>query len=156
MVTVGVLSDTHGLLREEALRELEESEIIVHAGDVGDASILHRLEEIAPVRAVRGNTDVAEWATRLPRTRVVEVSGAVLYVVHDIEDLDLEPAAAGFDVVVYGHSHRPDATERDGVLYFNPGAAGHRRFRLPVTVGRLRVSDAGVVTSEIVHLEPGS
>lgn len=136
---VGLISDTHGLLREEALDALEGSEVIVHAGDVGDARILERLEELAPVRAVRGNTDRGPWAETLPATTVVEVAGRSLYVLHDLARLELDPAAAGFDAVVHGHTHSPAAEERGGVLFVNPGAAGHRRFDRPVTVALLRI-----------------
>lgn len=156
VATVGLISDTHGLLRDEALAALEGSDVIVHAGDVGAQEILRRLSRIAPVHAVRGNTDSGAWASTLPHTEVVSAGDADLYVVHDIEDLDLDPAAAGFAAVIYGHSHRPDIARRDGVLFVNPGAAGHRRFRLPVCVGRLIVSDAGAVDAEIVELDiPG-
>lgn len=152
VTTVGLVSDTHGLLRDEALAALEGSEVIVHAGDIGGEEILRGLSRIAPVHAVRGNTDGGAWASRLPHSEVVSAGDADLYVVHDIEDLDLDPAAAGFAAVIYGHSHRPDIARRDGVLFVNPGAAGHRRFRLPVSVGRLTVSDSGAVDAEIVEL----
>ena len=149
---VGVISDTHGLLRAEAVRALAGSDLILHAGDVGDPGILDRLSETAPVRAVRGNTDGGPWAQSLPRTEVVTVGGADLYMIHDIEELDLDAASAGFAAVVYGHSHRPEIARRDGVVFFNPGAAGHRRFSLPVTVGRLTVS-GGALEPEIIHLD---
>lgn len=156
MKTIGVISDTHGLLREEAVAALAGSALILHAGDVGDPAILDRLSEIGPVYAVRGNTDWGPWAEELQATEAVELMDGVLaYVLHDIEDLDLDPVAADIRVVVYGHSHRPASEERGGVLYFNPGAAGHRRFSLPITVGRLHVSAAGDVTAEIVDLENG-
>lgn len=153
VITVGVISDTHGLLRDEAIAELEGSDVIVHAGDVGGEEILRRLSRIAPVHAVRGNTDGGAWGSTLPHTEVVSVGGADLYMVHDIEDLDLDPAAAGFAAVIYGHSHRPHIARRDEVLFINPGAAGHRRFRLPVSVGRLTVSASGAVEAEIVELD---
>lgn len=158
MRTIGVISDTHGLLRDEALAELAGSDLILHAGDVGDPTILARLGEIAPVSVVRGNTDHAEWAIDLPLKEVVDLGaaseegGPLAYMVHDIDDLDLDPAAAGFSVVVYGHSHRPAIEHRWGVLFFNPGAAGHRRFTLPVTVGRLTISDDGGIKPEIIDL----
>lgn len=158
MRTIGIISDTHGLLREEALAELAGSALILHAGDVGSQEILDRLSEIAPVFAVRGNTDRGAWATALPGTEVIDLSGgpdergALAYMVHDIDDLDLDAGAAGFAVVVYGHSHRPALEERGGVLYFNPGAAGHRRFELPATVGRLTVNEDGSITPEIIDL----
>lgn len=154
MRTIGVISDTHGLLRDEAMTALRGSDLILHAGDVGDADILTRLSEIAPVFAVRGNTDHGAWGSRLPATEAVELAPGVLaYMVHDIDTLDIDPSGGGIAVVVYGHSHRPTIEERGSTLYFNPGAAGHRRFTLPITVGRLRVSDAGEVSAEIVSLE---
>src|SRR3954470_3348235 len=118
----------HGLLRSEALAALQGSDLIIHAGDIGDAKILARLREIAPVAAVRGNIDKALWAARLQTTAVVEAGPAVIYVLHDIQDLDLDPAIAGFDIVVSGHSHKPSKTVRSDVLYVNPGSAGPRRF----------------------------
>jgi putative phosphoesterase len=149
---VGVISDTHGLLRPSAVAPLESCEAIIHAGDVGDESILEELEAIAPVHAVRGNVDMEPWARRLPRTRVVEVGGLSVYVLHDILDLDLDPAAAGFDVVVFGHSHQPSVERRDGVMRLNPGSAGPRRFDRPVSVAVLRARD-GVADAEIVEIE---
>lgn len=132
---------------------LEGSDLILHAGDVGGPEILAELSAIAPVHAVRGNTDGGAWAQSLPMTEVVTAAGVDIYVIHDIEELDLDPGGAELDVVVYGHSHRPDITRRDGVLYFNPGAAGHRRFTLPVTVGRLSISADGRPEAAIVPLE---
>ena len=134
---IGLISDTHGLLREEALRALEGSELIIHAGDVGKPEILDALKAIAPVFAVRGNVDTESWASALPETEVVETRLATFYVLHDLHMLDLNPAAAGFHIVVSGHSHKPSRTEQDGVLYINPGSAGPRRFQLPATVARL-------------------
>lgn len=136
---VGLISDTHGLLRKEALAALRGSELIIHAGDVGKPEILESLRKIAPVMAVRGNVDVEEWAKVLPETAVAEVGAVRIYVLHDVNTLDLNPAAAGFHIVVSGHSHKAGKTERDGVLYINPGSAGPRRFRLPVTVARLNL-----------------
>lgn len=152
-VTVGVISDTHGLLRPSAVEALTGSHVILHAGDVGGQDVLDSLSEIAPIHVVRGNTDHGSWADALPRTEVVAVEGSTFYMVHDIEDLDLDPAAADVDMVVYGHSHRPDVSTRDGVVYFNPGAAGHRRFSLPVTVGRVEVSKAGPGAPQVIHIE---
>lgn len=149
---VGVIADTHGLLRPEAIHALQGSEIIVHAGDVGTPGVLEALERIAPVVAVRGNVDTAPWTRTLPATEVVEVGGRHLYVLHQIADLDLDPGAAGFAAVIYGHSHTPSAEERRGVLYLNPGSAGPRRFRLPVTVVRLHL-DATSLQPEFVNLE---
>jgi putative phosphoesterase len=137
MAIVGLISDTHGLLRPEALRALEGSDLIVHAGNIGAPEILDFLKAVAPVVAVRGNIDTGAWAPALPATAVVEVGGTLIYVLHDLNELDLDPAAAGFGVVVSGHSHKPASTERSGVLYVNPGSAGSRRFKLPVTVARL-------------------
>ena len=138
---IGVISDTHGLLRPEALDALRGSEYIIHAGDVGDPEILEELGSIAPVTAVRGNIDKGAWARKLQETEVVELGGVTIYVLHDLEQLDLKPEAAGFRAVVYGHSHVPKREFRNGVLYFNPGSAGPRRFNLPVTLGRLVVSN---------------
>jgi len=134
---LGLISDTHGLLRPEALAALQGSDLIIHAGDIGDPAILDSLRAIAPVTAVRGNIDKGDWASRLPETAIVEAAGARIYVLHDIHQLELDPAAAGFQIVVSGHSHKPGQSERAGVLYLNPGSAGPRRFRLPVTVARL-------------------
>jgi putative phosphoesterase len=136
---VGLISDTHGLLRKEALEALRGSELILHAGDVGKPEILEELRKIAPVVAVRGNVDKDPWAQALPETAVAEAGAVLIYVLHDVKVLDLNPAAAGFQIVVSGHSHKPGKTERDGVLYINPGSAGPRRFQLPVTVARLRL-----------------
>ena len=148
---VGVISDTHGLLRPEALDVLRGSELIVHAGDVGHPDVLEALRAIAPTVAVRGNVDTGAWAESLPETEVLEVDRAHLYVLHDISTLDLDPKAAGFAAVIFGHSHRPGAEVRDGVLYLNPGSAGPRRFSLPIAVARLRV-DGARVSYEIVEL----
>jgi uncharacterized protein len=137
---IGLISDTHGLLREEALRALEGSQLIIHAGDVGKPKIIDALKNLAPVVVVRGNVDTQPWASTLPETEIVETGIATIYVLHDVHALDLNPAAAGFDIVVSGHSHQPDRTERDGILYINPGSAGPRRFQLPVTVARLDLS----------------
>ena len=133
----GLISDTHGLLRQEALDALRGSDIIVHAGDVGNPEILDHLRELAPVVAVRGNIDKGAWAAALPETAVAEAGQILIYVLHDLSELDLDPSAAGFPIVVSGHSHQPSAKTRTGVLYINPGSAGPRRFRLPITVARL-------------------
>jgi len=138
--TIGIISDTHGLLREEALHALEGSDLIIHAGDVGDPAILERLKSIAPVFAVRGNVDTEPWAQELPETEVIEAGPASIYVLHDVQALDLDPAAAEIHVVISGHSHKPSSTETRGVLYINPGSAGPRRFDLPVTLARLDLS----------------
>jgi uncharacterized protein len=136
---IGLISDTHGLLREEALEALRGSELIIHAGDVGDSNILDALRKIAPVVAVRGNVDTAEWAKSLPETAAAEAGAVNIYVLHDLNALDLDPAAAGFHIVVSGHSHKPGLSERSGVGYINPGSAGPRRFSLPITVARLNL-----------------
>ena len=149
---MGVISDTHGLVRDEALAALAGSEAIVHAGDIGAPEVLQALRAIAPVHAVRGNNDRDEWARELPAIDVVEVGSQLLYLVHDIADLDVDPAAAGFAAVIYGHSHKPLAERRHGVLYLNPGSAGPRRFRLPVSVARLEVRADGV-EAKLVELK---
>jgi hypothetical protein len=151
LVNVGVISDTHGLLRPEALAALRGSDYIVHAGDVGHPEILKKLGEIAPVTAVRGNVDSGAWARKLPLTNVLEVGGFSIYVLHILQDLDLKPEAAGFAAVISGHSHKPHQETKNGVLYFNPGSAGPRRFSLPVSVGRLKVGD-GTLTGEILEI----
>jgi len=138
---IGLISDTHGLLRKEAVEALHGSELIIHAGDVGKPEILEELRKIAPVVTVRGNVDTEPWAQALPETAVAEAGAAMIYVLHDVNTLDLNPAAAGFHIVVSGHSHKPGKTERDGVLYINPGSAGPRRFHLPVTVARLNLEE---------------
>jgi putative phosphoesterase len=138
--TIGLISDTHGLQRPQALRALEGSDLIIHAGDVGDPEILEALKTLAPVFAVRGNVDTEPWALALPETEVIETDPATIYVLHDVHALDLDPVAAGFHIIVSGHSHKPSRTEHAGVLFLNPGSAGPRRFDLPVTVARLDVS----------------
>ena len=133
---IGLISDTHGLLRPEALRALNGSELIIHAGDVGDPKILEQLRRLAPVVAVRGNIDTGACA-ELPETAVAQAGSALIYVLHDLKALDLKPAAAGFAMVVSGHSHKPSRSDREGVIYVNPGSAGPRRFNLPVTLARV-------------------
>jgi uncharacterized protein len=137
--TIGLISDTHGLLRPQALRALEGSDLIIHAGDVGDPKILEALKTLAPVFAVRGNVDTDEWALALPETEVIETDPATIYVLHDVHALDLDPAAAGFHIIVSGHSHKPSRTDHGGVLFLNPGSAGPRRFDLPVTAALLHL-----------------
>jgi putative phosphoesterase len=150
-VTVGVISDTHGLLRPQALQALRGSDLILHAGDVGSREVLDALRTIAPTTAIRGNVDTAIWATALPATDVVSVAGVEIYMLHDRAALDLDPRAAGFAAVVFGHTHRPGAEVRNGVLFLNPGSAGPRRFSLPVTVARLTIA-GGQLAHEIVEL----
>jgi hypothetical protein len=153
--TVGVISDTHGLLRPEAVAALAGVERIVHAGDIGSPDVLSRLGRVAPVVAVRGNNDRDAWAAHIPETEVVEIGGVSLYLLHDLHELDLDPRAAGFAAVIAGHSHQPRVDERDGVLYLNPGSAGPRRFKLPISLARLTVIGprvrAELVTLEIVR-----
>lgn len=151
-ISIGVISDTHGLLRPEAMAALRRSDLLIHAGDVGNQEILTALGDIAPTIAVRGNVDRGAWADALAATEVVEAGSHTLYVLHDLAELDLDPAAAGFAAVVFGHSHRPSAENRGGVLYLNPGSAGPRRFRLPVTVASIRIAGAEL-THEVVTLE---
>lgn len=152
MPRIGVISDTHGLLRPEALRALAGADLIVHAGDVGSPEVLESLRSVAPVVAVRGNNDRAPWASALAETEVVESGGRTLYVLHDLKTLDLDPRAAGFDAVIAGHSHQPRIERRNGVLYLNPGSAGPRRFRLPIALAWLEV-DAARLDAEIVQLD---
>jgi uncharacterized protein len=134
---LGLISDTHGLLREEALRALRGSDLILHAGDVGDSTILDRLKRLAPVVAVRGNVDTGKWADELPLTQIIDTGTATIYMLHILQDLDIDPVAAGVSIVVSGHSHQPVQEVKSGVLYVNAGSAGPPRFRLPVTVARL-------------------
>ena len=138
---IGVISDTHGLMRPEALAALRGVEHILHAGDVGDVAVLDALREIAPVTAIRGNVDVAGACAELPATDVVELGGSLFYLVHSVHDLDINPKAAGVAMVVSGHSHKAKVEVKDGVVYFNSGSAGPRRFSLPVTLGFVTVED---------------
>lgn len=150
---IGVISDTHGLLRPEALAPLQGSDLIIHAGDVGDSAILEALEAIAPVHAVRGNVDKGELGRSLPLDAVVRWREKFLYVLHIRAELTLDPAAAGFHAVIYGHSHKPEIAHKDGVLFFNPGSAGPRRFSLPVMLGRITlVNDR--LDAELIPLTP--
>jgi uncharacterized protein len=149
---IGVISDTHGLVRPQAVEALRGADLIVHAGDVGADDVLSALERLAPVVAVRGNVDRGGWAGQLSDTEVVEVGDQTLYVLHDLGQLDLDPAAAGFRVVVSGHSHRPSVSTKGGVLYLNPGSAGPRRFQLPVTLARLTI-DSGAPGAQIIQLQ---
>jgi putative phosphoesterase len=150
-IVIGVISDTHGLLRPEAIAALHKSQHIIHAGDIGAPEILDELARIAPLTAIRGNVDKGAWAGKLPETAVVEFGGVSIYILHDVGQLDLKPAAAGFQLVISGHSHVPRQEMRDRVLYFNPGSAGPRRFKLPVTVGRL-IIERKKVRGEIVTI----
>jgi putative phosphoesterase len=141
---IGLISDTHGLLRPEALRALRGSRHIIHAGDIGDAAILEALRAIAPLTAVRGNNDRERWARTIPETAQIEPEGTRIYVIHNIAELAIDPVAAGVQAVVSGHSHRPHIERKDGVLYINPGSAGPRRFSLPVSVGTLNVRPGSI------------
>ena len=149
--TIGLISDTHGLLRPEAVAALQGVDLILHAGDVGSLDVLKALKDIAPVSAVRGNNDKGAWAEELPHSHVTELGTISIYMIHDVKELDLNPGAEGFQVVVSGHSHKPTVNEREGVLYVNPGSAGPRRFSLPITVARLKVSGESVA-AEVVDL----
>lgn len=149
---VGLISDTHGLLRPEALAFLRGSDFIVHAGDIGHAAILEPLQRLAPLTAVRGNNDRGPWAKSIAETQVLQLGEMCVYVLHNLAELDVDPVAAGFRVVVSGHSHNPRIDERDGVLYVNPGSSGPRRFKLPVAVGELQVAGPWV-KARIVELQ---
>ena len=150
---IGVISDTHGLLRPEALRALEGSELIVHAGDIGAPAVLESLRALAPVVAVRGNNDRVLWARDLRDLERFEAGKASICLLHDLKDLDIDPAAAGVHVVITGHTHQPLVERRGNVLYVNPGSAGPRRFRLPIALARMRV-EPGAIHAEIIRLEP--
>jgi putative phosphoesterase len=147
-VLIGVISDTHGLLRTEAVEALQRSDLILHAGDIGPAAILDELKNIAPVKAIRGNVDIDAWARRLPATRTVMAGDLQIYLIHDVKQLGPTPDV---HAVVSGHSHKPTVVWRDGVLFLNPGSAGRRRFKLPVTIARIRVSGR-TLEPEIVTL----
>lgn len=151
VLTVGVISDTHGLLRPEALAALATADHILHAGDIGKIEILDALRQIAPVTAIRGNVDTSGACANLPATEAVELAGRLFYLVHSIHDLDLSPAAAGIAAVISGHSHQPSIETRNGILYLNPGSAGPRRFNLPVTLALVTVT-AGTLEPRIVAL----
>jgi putative phosphoesterase len=148
---VGVISDTHGLLRPEAAAALRGVDFIVHAGDIGSPEVLSLLSQIAPLTAVRGNNDRGPWANKLPLTAVLEVESSFFYVVHEIASLDLDPKAGGFNAVITGHSHKPSAEVRHGVLFLNPGSAGPRRFSLPVAIARIEVQGSSL-SHQLVEL----
>ena len=150
---IGIISDTHGLLRPEALEALHGASHILHAGDVGDINILEALRAIAPVTAIRGNIDTHGPTAQLPATEAVELNGQIIYMLHSLADLDLKPEAAGIAVVISGHSHKPKIETRNGVLYLNPGSAGPRRFQLPITVAHLHLDDTP--RAEIIPLSVG-
>jgi len=153
MLRIGLISDTHGLLRPEAVSFLKGSDLIVHGGDIGNAGILEALAAIAPLTIVRGNNDREPWADAIAETELVKFGGVHLYAIHDLAQLDIDPSAAGVRVVVSGHSHKPKVEERDGVLYVNPGSAGPRRFKLPISVAEL-VVDGASVTARVVSIDP--
>lgn len=148
---IGIISDTHGLLRPEAVTALRGVDLILHAGDIGSLEVLEKLKDVAPVVAVRGNNDKGKWAEKLSEREIVEIRDCSIYVLHNVKEMDLDPEAAGFRVVVSGHSHKPSREERKGVLYLNPGSAGPRRFRLPVSVARLTVNEKTVL-AQLVEL----
>jgi putative phosphoesterase len=149
---IGVISDTHGLLRPEVPEIFEGVDLILHAGDIGTSEVLDQLRSVAPVVAVRGNNDTGSWASSIPETEVAEIGGARVYILHNLKELDLSPAAAGLDAVISGHSHRPSLERRAGVLYLNPGSAGPRRFKLPISVARL-IIDGRKVNAELISVQ---
>jgi putative phosphoesterase len=151
MITIAVLSDTHGLLRPEIPSAIKDVDHIIHAGDLGKMEILDKLNGIAPTSIVRGNVDTGAWAASLPYNTVVDIAGHQLYVLHDIDTLDLDPQAAGFAAVIYGHSHQPEIDYKDNVLYLNPGSIGPRRFKLPVSYAMLRIND-GSLGPELIEI----
>jgi uncharacterized protein len=148
---IGIISDTHGLVRPEAIAALRGVDLIIHAGDIGSQKVLEELRGLAPVVAIRGNVDREPWASALPETEVIEVNGIFIYVLHNVKDLDLDPEAAGFKIVISGHSHKPSIEHRGDVLFLNPGSAGPRRFKLPISLARLR-AEGRSLNAEIVEL----
>ncbi len=154
MKTIGVISDTHGLIRPEALQALRESDLILHAGDIGAPEVLEALRSLADVVAIKGNNDRAAWAREIPDTAVAKLEAVSIYMIHNARDLEIDPARAGYRVVVCGHSHMPSIREESGVIYLNPGSAGPRRFKLPVAVGRLKI-DRESVRAEIISVDVG-
>ncbi len=150
-LSVGLISDTHGLLRPQAIEALQGVHRIIHAGDIGGEEVLAALRHIAPVDAIRGNNDRDAWARHIPAELTVDLGGVAVHVLHDLKDLDVDPTQAGLQVIVSGHSHKPDVRQHNGVLYVNPGSAGPRRFRLPVTIGRLDIA-SGCPTARICYI----
>jgi len=148
---IGLISDTHGLIRSEALEALNGVELIIHAGDIGKPEVIAALKAIAPVVAIKGNNDIGNWARPLPDTKLVKSGDTQLYVIHNVKDLDCDPVARGYQAVVSGHSHKPSVATRDGVLFVNPGSAGPRRFKLPIAVGKLFI-EHNRVSAEIIEL----
>jgi uncharacterized protein len=149
---IGLISDTHSLMRPQALAALQGVELIIHAGDIGGPEVLHDLRRIAPVIAIKGNNDRGHWAKSLPNTKLVRVNGTKLYIIHNVKELDCDPTTSGIQVVISGHSHKPTIASRGGVLYVNPGSAGPRRFKLPIAVAKLRIKHS-VVESQIIELK---
>ncbi|HXK28172.1 MAG TPA: metallophosphoesterase family protein [Candidatus Binatia bacterium] len=149
---IGLISDTHGLVRPQALDALRGVDLLIHAGDIGKAEVLDALEPIAPLHAIKGNNDHGAWAKKLPGTMILTVGGVRLYLIHDVHELSFEPSKDGIATVISGHSHKPSIIERAGVLFVNPGSAGPRRFKLPVAVGKLRIAD-GKLKAEIIELD---
>ena len=152
VTVIGLISDTHGLLRPQALEALRGVDLIIHAGDIGKPEVLEALEAIAPLHAIKGNNDRAPWAKNWPDTLILAVGGVRLFLIHDVHELDFDPSGHGIAAVISGHSHRPSVATRNSVLYVNPGSAGARRFKLPVALGRLRI-DGKKVTAEIIELK---
>ncbi|MGI6373502.1 MAG: metallophosphoesterase family protein [Caldicoprobacterales bacterium] len=141
---IGVISDTHGRITNRVLKALQGSDLIIHAGDIGNLGVLDALNKIAPVYGVRGNTDRGAWAQTLPMTQMVEAGDKLIYVIHNIAMLDIDPKVAGVDVIIYGHSHIPKKDYKGGIIYFNPGSAGPKRFTLPISLGRIRLEEKGL------------
>ena len=150
---IGIISDTHGLLRPEAIKQLAGADHIIHAGDIGAPEVIEGLRRIAPITAIRGNIDVGEWAKDYPDSELVVLGGRSLYVLHNLKEIKLDPAASGFDVIISGHSHRPKIETKNGVLYVNPGSAGPRRFKLPIAVAIIALSD-GLIVPQILEIAP--
>nr|HEV8010570.1 metallophosphoesterase family protein [Bradyrhizobium sp.] len=150
---IGIISDTHGLLRPEAIKQLAGADHIIHAGDIGAPEVIEGLRRIAPTTAIRGNIDIGEWAKDYPDSELVVLGGRSLYVLHNLKEIKLDPAASGFDVIISGHSHRPKIETKNGVLYVNPGSAGPRRFKLPTAVAIIALSD-GLIVPQILEIAP--
>jgi len=149
---IGIISDTHGLLRPEVIEYLSDSDLILHAGDIGSAHVITELQEIAPVTAIRGNIDYGSWTDSFPETQTIEIEGRHFHLIHNLNELDINPVKAGYDVVISGHSHKPKIEETNGVLYLNPGSAGPRRFTLPITLAKLFI-DGNDLTNELYEIE---
>ena len=143
-IKVAVISDTHSLVRPQLIKELAGCDLIIHAGDIGSLQVINELEKVAPVRAVRGNVDREEWCFKFPKSDVIELGDKYVYLIHNIEDLDIEPTAGGLDIVVYGHSHKPAVEEKKGVIYLNPGSVGPRRFNLPISYAILEIENNSI------------